>query len=176
MKATVYIGTSIDGFIADTNGNVDWLEKFANHDVFEGFAEFMKAIDAVVVGRGTFEKVLTYPSWPYSKKVFVLSTTLTTIPQRLGDKAEILSMRPRDILKHLEGKGFSRIYVDGGRTIQNFLRDDCIDEMIISTVPVLLGSGIPLFGALDVHLMFKHEQTDVFSNGLVKSRYVRKRT
>lgn len=135
----------------------------------------MSKINAVVIGRGTFEKVLTFPSWPYEKKVFVLSTGIKQVPDMLRGKVTVLSMKPRELLNYLSSEGFSNIYVDGGKVVQGFLKEDCIDEMIITKVPVLIGSGIPLFGFLDNDLQFKHIRTDVYSNGLVKSRYERER-
>ena len=175
MKTMVYIGTSLDGFIARKDGNIDWLVKFANDEAIHAYEEFMSRIDAIVIGRGTFEKVLSFPSWPYKKSVFVLSTSLKEVPDLVRQKATILSMKPKVLLEHLSGKGFSGIYVDGGKVIQSFLREDLIDELIISKVPVLLGSGIPLFGNLDSDLQFGHKQTQAYSNGLVRSYYERKR-
>jgi dihydrofolate reductase len=175
MKTIVYIGTSLDGFIARKDGDLDWLVKFEK-PVKDDYAKFISKIDAVVIGRGTFEKVLTYPSWPYEKKVYVLSTSLKKLPSMLMGKATVLSMKTRALLKYLSNEGFSTIYVDGGKVIQSFLKDDCIDEMIITKAPVLIGSGIPLFGELDKGLPFKHVRTKVYSNGLVKSHYKRKRT
>ncbi len=109
----------------------------------------MSRIDAIVIGKGTFEKVLTFPSWPYEKKVFVLSTSIKEVPDIVREKVTMLSMKPGELLNYLSAKGFSVIYVDGGKVIQNFLKEDLIDELIISKVPVLIGSGIPLFGYLD---------------------------
>lgn len=174
MKTIVYIGTSLDGFIARKDGDIDWLVKFEN-PVKDDYGEFISKIDAVVIGRGTFEKVLTFPSWPYEKNVFVLSTSVKQIPDMLRGKVTILSMKPGQLLNHLSNEGFSNIYVDGGKVIQGFLKEDCIDELIITKIPVLLGSGIPLFGYLDNDLQFKHIRTNVYSNGLVKSHYERKR-
>jgi dihydrofolate reductase len=175
MKTIVYIGTSLDGFIARRDGDIDWLVQFEK-PVRDDFAAFIKKIDAIVMGRGTFEKVLTFPSWPYKKKVFVLSTRLKRTPPKLEGKVSILSLKPKALLKNLSNRGFSNIYIDGGKVIQGFLRDDCIDEMIITRVPLLIGNGIPLFGHLGGDLRFKHIQTKVFPNGLVMSRYKRNRT
>jgi dihydrofolate reductase len=174
MKTIVYIGTSLDGFIARNDGKIDWLVKFEK-PVKDDYTKFMVKIDAVVIGRGTFEKVLTFPSWPYEKEVYVLSTSIKQIPDKLKGKVIVLSMKPRALLKYLSNEGLSNIYVDGGKVIQSFLKDDCIDEMIITTAPVLIGSGIPLFGEFDKDLPFKHVRTKVYSNGLVKSHYKRKR-
>lgn len=175
MKTTVYIGTSLDGFIARENGEIDWLEKFADAEVFGLYNEFIKKIDVIVIGRGTFEKVLGFPSWPYKMKVFVMTNSIKEVPDTIKNRVTILSMKPSALLDHLSGLGFSNAYIDGGKVIQSFLQEDLIDEMIISKVPVLLGTGIPLFGPLYADLSFTHIQTTTFSNGLVSSRYERKR-
>src|SRR4249920_2409081 len=152
MKASIYIGTSLDGFIAKKDGNIDWLTQYANDDAIHAYEEFMNGIDAIVLGRGTFEKILTFPSWPYEKKAFVLSTTLKELPDTLKDKADLLSMKPKELLSYLSGMGFSSVYVDGGNVIQGFLKEDLIDDLIISKVPVMIGNGIPLFGFLSADL------------------------
>ena len=176
MKTTVYIATSLDGFIARKDGNIDWMlniENPSNDDY--GYADFISTIDAIVMGRGTFEKVLTFSSWPYDKRVFVLSTTLKDAPKQLKGKVNLLSMTPREVLSFLTKEGYSSIYVDGGKTIQNFLMDDLIDELIVTKIPVLIGSGIPLFNFLPHALRFKHIETKAHPNGLVKSHYTRNR-
>jgi dihydrofolate reductase len=174
MKTSVYIGTSLDGFIARKDGDIDWLVKFENHEVNESYREFMSKIDAIVIGRGTFEKVLSFPSWPYEKKVYVLSSSIKQVPELVRDKVSILSMEPKVLLRFLSKEGYSNIYVDGGKVIQDFLIKDCVDVLIITKVPELIGSGIPLFGFLDHDLQFTHIRTDVYSNGLVKSHYERR--
>ncbi len=176
MKSCVYIGTSLDGFIARNDGNIDWLTQFANKDVFDAYEKFIGKIDAIVIGKGTFEKVLTFPSWPYKKKVFVLSTSIKQIPESLTKKVTLLSMQPREVLRYLSNLGLTGVYVDGGKVIQEFLKEDLVDELIISKAPVLIGSGISLFGYLDHDLSFKHIRTETFSNGLVRSYYERDRT
>ena len=176
MKAIVFIGTSLDGFIARKNGDIDWLVQYANNEAVNAYEKFMSRVDAIVIGRGTFEKVLSFPSWPYEKKVFVLSTSIKEVPTALKEKVTILSMKPAELLTYLSGQRFSSIYVDGGKVIQDFLKEDLIDELIISKAPVLVGSGIPLFGHLDTDLQFKHNRTEIGSNGLVRSYYERDRT
>ena len=175
MKTSVYIGKSLDGFIAKTDGNIDWLTPYANDDAIHAYEKFMNGIDAIVIGRGTFEKILTFPSWPYEKKAFVLSTSLKQLPDTVKDRATVLSMKPKELLTYLSGMGFSSIYVDGGKVIQDFLKEDAIDELIISKVPLLIGNGIPLFGFLSADLKFKHMRTEIQSNGLVRSYYKRER-
>src|SRR4030095_12014956 len=176
MKTIVYVGTSLDGFIARKDGDIDWLVKFQNKEVHESYREFINRIDAIVIGKGTYEKVLSFPEWPYDKKVFVLSTTLKQIPGKLKEKVVLISMKPKELLNHLSNEGFSNIYIDGGKVIQSFLKEDLIDELIITRVPVLIGTGIPLFGYLDNDLQFQHIRTDMYSDGLIKSYYERKRS
>ena len=175
MKAFVYIGTSLDGFIARTNGDIEWLVQYANDEAIQAYEEFISKIDAVVIGRGTFDKVLTFPSWPYEKKVFVLSNTLKKLPAIVENKAILLSLSPADTLKKLSQEGYTNVYVDGGLVIQNFLKADLIDELIISKVPIIIGSGIPLFADVKQDLLFRHVKTEVQSNELVRSYYKRKR-
>ena len=176
MKTSVYIGTSLDGFIAKKDGNIDWLTQYADNNAIHAYEEFMNRIDAIVIGRGTFEKILSFSSWPYEKKAFVLSTSLKQLPDTLREKAVLLSMKPKELLTYLSGMGFSSIYVDGGKVIQGFLEEDLIDDLVISKVPLLIGNGIPLFGFLGADLQFKHIRTEVQSNGLVRSYYKRERT
>jgi len=176
MTNYIYIATSLDGFIATSDGKIDWLNEIPNPENSDyGFAEFMNSIDALVMGRKSFEKVLPFDSWPYNKPVFVLSNTLTTLPENMADKAEIINGDLHDIIKKLNEQGYSKLYIDGGRTIQNFLKEDLIDEMIITKIPILLGKGIPLFGEIDQRLKFKHMRTEVFNNSLVMSYYSRDR-
>lgn len=175
MKTNVYIGTSLDGFIARKDGDIDWLVKFENQEANKSYKEFISIIDAIVIGRGTYVKVLSFPSWPYDKKVFILSTSVNQLPDRLKGKATVLSMQPKDLLGYLSSEGFSNIYIDGGKVIQSFLKEDLIDELIISRVPVLIGSGIQLFDYIAIDLPFKHIRTHVFTNGLVMSQYERDR-
>jgi dihydrofolate reductase len=173
VKTIVYIGTSLDGFIARKDGDIHWLTQFANEEAIDAYKELISRIDAIVIGRGTFDKVLTFPSWPYEKKVFVLSSSIKQVPEKVTDKVTVLSMKPTELLSYLTEKGFSSIYIDGGKVIQAFLKENLIDELIISKVPVLIGNGIPLFGYLDDDIQFSHIKTTVASNGLVRSYYHR---
>ena len=170
----MYIGTSLDGFIARKDGDIDWLTKFANEEATNAYKELMRRIDAIVIGRGTFDKVLTFPSWPYDKKVFALSSSIKQVPEKVKDKVTILSMKPTALLSYLSEKGFSSIYVDGGKVIQDFLKENLVDELIVAKVPIIIGTGIPLFGYLDHDIQFEHKKTVVASNGLVRSYYHRK--
>jgi dihydrofolate reductase len=171
----VYIATSLDGFIARADGGIDWLGEPPEGEDY-GWAEFIAGIDAMVMGRVTFEQVLTFGPWPYEgTPLTVLSNTLKSVPDHLQGKAEISSLGLEALLLHLSDKGCERIYVDGGRVIQSFLRADLIDEMVITRIPVLIGSGIPLFGPLSADLAFEHLNTESIGPGLVKSTYRRPR-
>jgi dihydrofolate reductase len=167
---------SLDGFIARQDGSIDWLVPFGSEEAAAAFNEFESRVDAIVMGRGTFETVLKFPDWPYRRPVFVLSSRLKQVAVELQGRATILSMPPRGLLQHLTNEGFSRLYVDGGRVIQSFLREDLVDELIIAHVPVIIGSGIPLFSSLHQDLRFTHVRTIVFTNGVVQTHYERERT
>jgi len=176
MANIVYIATSLDGYIARKDGNIDWLMEIPNPDKSDyGFSTFMKRIDGIIMGRKTFDLVVDFGSWPYSKPVFVLSSTMTRIPENLNAKVQIMKGGVKEIIESLYNKGFKNLYIDGGKTIQSFLKEDLIDELIITRVPIILGSGIPLFDEMDLEIGFEHVQTEVFNNALVKSRYTKKK-
>ena len=176
MTNYVYIATSLDGFIATSDGGLDWLEKIPNPEQSDyGYAEFIEGIDAIVMGRNTFEKVLTFGQWVYDKPAFILSDSLTELPEHLFGKAEIVCGDIKKIITQLDRKGYKNLYIDGGRVIQSFIQEDLIDEMIITHVPILLGKGISLFGELKQHLQFRHKKTEIYNNALVKSYYTRGR-
>ena len=176
MANFVYIATSLDGFIATSDGGVDWLMEVPNPDHSDfGFADFFKRVDGVLMGTNSFKKVLSFGSWLYTKPVFVLSNSLKEIPSELEGKASFVRGSLTDVTQALASQGIQNLYIDGGKLIQSFLREDLIDEMIITKVPKLLGEGIPLFGNLDQMMDFTHVETETIHNCLVKSRYLRKR-
>ena len=172
---SVYIATSLDGFIARPDGTLDWLEHESGGEDY-GFYEFFSSIDTMVMGRGTYEFVAATGEWPYEgKHTIVLSSSLeeVDIAAHLVGKLEIISAEPLELVEQLTREGAERIYVDGGVTIQRFLRAGLVDEFILSRMPVLLGSGIPLFGRLDADLQLEHVETLSFPSGLVQSKYRR---
>src|SRR5881296_4264524 len=170
MTASVFIGTSVDGFIARPNDDLDFLPEGGGEP--HGYDEFMASVDALVIGRKTFEKVLTFEAWPYGeKRVFVLSTRPLAAPP-LGAVVERMSGAPADIVSQLAARGIQHVYVDGGITIQRFLQAGLIHRLIITRVPVLIGTGIPLFGPLQRDISLKHVATRHFASGLVQSEYL----
>jgi dihydrofolate reductase len=177
MSNRVFIATSLDGYIADKNGGLDWLHAVPNPDGLDmGYNDFSSSIDAMVMGRNSFETVLAFDiDWPYSVPVFVLSTTLTAVPDGYEDKVFLVHGGLSDVLKEINAKGLHKLYIDGGVTIQNFLKEDLIDEMTITTIPVLLGGGSPLFGDLATPLNFKLKSSVTFLDTIVQNHYKRVR-
>ncbi len=176
-KNIVFIAKSLDGYIAGKNGELDWLQAIPNPENNDmGYKQLMEDIDAIIMGRTTFETVCGFGGdWPYQKPVFVLSRSIKTIPENLRGKVFLLAGPPQEILQKLHHKGYFRLYIDGGRTIQDFLKADLIDELRITTIPILLGGGFPLFGELSEAMAFEHIQSVVFLNQIVQDHYKRKR-
>jgi dihydrofolate reductase len=174
-ETVVYIATSLDGYIARPDGAIDWLGEPEEGEDY-GWAEFIVTVDAIIMGRTTFEQVLTFGAWPYEGvSLVVFSSTMTSVPEHLEGRAEVSAKAPGDLLQELHNRGFRRVYVDGGKTIRSFMAADLIDELIITTIPVLIGQGIPLFGAQDADVAWEHVSTETFKRGLVKNRYRRRR-
>jgi len=173
----VFIATSMDGFIADKNGGIEWLDSIPEiNEVDSGYASFSAGIDAMVMGRATFETVCGFDiEWPYQKPVFIASNSLTKVPEQYKGKAFVLHGTISEILFKIHQKGYHSLYIDGGRLIQSFLKEDVIDEMIITIIPILLGDGHPLFGDLQAPLMFECKKTTLYVDAIVQNHYVRKR-
>src|SRR5262245_32420291 len=170
MLATVFVGASVDGFIARPDGGLDWLP---TGDPDHGYREFMATVDALVIGRGTFETVLAFSEWPYGQKpVIVLSSRALDLTSVRDRPVEWMQGEPAEVVARLEARGIGHIYVDGGVTIQRFLRAGLIQRMIVTRVPVLIGQGIPLFGPLDADIRLRHVRTRDFPSGLVQTEYL----
>jgi dihydrofolate reductase len=170
VRASVFIGTSVDGFIARANGELDFLPPGGGEP--HGYEEFMATVDALVIGRKTYQTVLSFDTWPYADKpVFVLSTRPLATPPP-GAKVEHMAGAPADVVAQLAARGIKHIYVDGGITIQRFLQARLIQRLIITRVPVLIGTGVPLFGPLPSDIALKHVATRQYASGLVQSEYV----
>jgi dihydrofolate reductase len=169
----IFIATSLDGFIARSDGNLDWLMKHQTPDEDHGYGEFMDSVDGIVMGRGTFETVLAFDQWPYPKPLVVLSHTLNNsdIPNHLADCVSISAQEPDELMQTLAVGGWQHAYIDGGKVIQSFLRAGLIADMVVTRVPVLLGEGLSLFGALAHDIDLNHLTTTAFTSGLVSSKY-----
>ncbi|MGA3008941.1 MAG: dihydrofolate reductase family protein [Terracidiphilus sp.] len=170
MKASVFIGVSVDGFIARPNGELDWLPEGDGEP--HGFDEFFASVDVIVIGRKTFETVLAFDAWPYGdKRVVVLSSRPIDLCAIKGGVVEQMSGSPAEIVARLAASGAQHLYVDGGITIQRFLNAGLIQRLIITRVPVLIGEGIPLFGPLSHDIRLQHIATRQYQTGLVQSEY-----
>ncbi len=176
-KNSVFIATSLDGFIADKNGGIDWLHAIPNPDNIDmGYGEFTARIDAIVMGRVSFETVCGFDiDWPYSVPVFVLSNMLKEVPATLKDKVFLVNGTFKEVLEEIHNQGYYNLYIDGGKTIQSFLKEDLIDDMIITTIPILLGGGTPLFSDLPNSLEFECNKSIVFIDKVVQNHFKRVR-
>jgi dihydrofolate reductase len=168
MRASVFIATSLDGFIARESGALDWLPENPEP---HGYDEFIASVDALVIGRKTFETVLTFGEWPYTKPVVVLSSRPAELTAPKGAVCDMMSGTPQEIVARLAQRGLEHLYVDGGVTIQGFLEAGLIQRMVITRIPVLLGRGIPLFGPISHDVRLEHLSTRAFPSGIVQSEY-----
>lgn len=168
IRASVFVGTSLDGFIARPNGTFDFLPDSPEP---HGYEEFFATVDALLMGRKTYETALSFGQWPYgSKPVFVLSSrTLAQVPD--GAVVERVTGTPQEIMTGLAARGIEHVYVDGGQTVQQFLRAGLIDRITVTRVPVLIGSGISIFGESDRDILLQHIATRSYPSGLVQSEY-----
>ena len=171
MRASVFIATSLDGFIARSDGTLDWLPEGGGEP--HGYTEFMATVDALVIGRKTFETVLSFPEWPYgAKPVIVLSSKPDALQAPRGALCTIIDATPAEVVDRLAARGMAHLYIDGGVTIQRFLAAGLIQRLIVTRVPVVLGTGIPLFGPVAQDLHLAHVATRAYPSGLVQSEYV----
>jgi dihydrofolate reductase len=170
MTVSVFMGISVDGFIARPNGALDFLPAGGGEP--HGYNEFIATVDALVIGRKTFETVLAFPEWPYGdKRVVVLSTRPVDFSKVRGGVVEQMAGTPAEIVAKLAASGVRHLYVDGGITVQGFLRAGLVQRLTITRVPVLIGEGIPLFGSLPKDVRLQHVATQHYPSGLVKSEY-----
>ncbi|WP_460141646.1 dihydrofolate reductase family protein [Pseudomonas sp. S2_E01] len=172
-SAHVFIATSLDGFIARSDGDIDWLLQRDDPTEDHGYSDFIADKDVVVMGRGSYEKALTFEAWFYDRPVVVMSQQLadSPVPTALEGKVRFSSLTPKGVMEELASQGVHRVYVDGGQLVQSFLRDGLVADMVITTVPVLIGSGRPLFGSLSQDIELKLVTSRWFPSGLVQSTY-----
>jgi dihydrofolate reductase len=169
----VFIATSLDGYIAREDGSIDWLLSRDDPSEDHGYPDFIKDIDGLVMGRGSFEGVSRFDPWPYDKPVLVLSKVLAAspVPEHLKGRVRFADLTPKAAMDMLAMEGWRRIYVDGGRLVQAFLREGLIADMVVTQIPVLIGAGRPLFGPTEGDITLTHISTKVFPSGLVQNRY-----
>jgi dihydrofolate reductase len=171
---SVFIAVSVDGFIARTNGDLEWLTAASGgmEDADYGYRAFMDSVDALLIGRRTYEQVLSFERWPYERKrVFVLSSGSPPIPDSQSQSVHVISGTPIDCAAHLSRTGARHVYVDGGRTIHGFLRAGLIHDLTITRIPILIGTGRPLFGPLDRDVRLECMETISYRNGFVQTKY-----
>lgn len=174
-RGHVFIATSLDGFIARPDGTLDWLLSRDDPAEDHGYDAFIAGMDCIIMGRGGFEAVRSFPEWPYTLPVLVLSRQLAQkpVPDDLRGKVIFATHDPEQAMRHLSDKGHRNAYVDGGQIVQSFLRAGLIDSLTITTAPVLIGQGRPLFGTLPNDIPLRHKATRTFPSGLVQSTWVR---
>lgn len=175
IRCSVFVATSLDGFISRSNGDIDWLNE-ANRSVPPGedcgFAAFFRSVDALVMGRLTFEQVLAFEHWPYDgKQLIVLSRSLSALPSGVPSSVSLSNESPKALLERLEGLGVSHVYVDGGQTVQAFLNEGLIDEMTLTLIPIVLGEGKPLFSAHGREARVELVSCHAFPFGFVQCKY-----
>ncbi|HEV2572668.1 dihydrofolate reductase family protein [Methylocella sp. CPCC 101449] len=169
----VFIATSLDGFIARRDGSIDWLLSRDDPNENHGYQDFIKDIDGLVMGRGSFEGIAASEPWPYDRPVVVLSKTLASspVPSHLTDRVRFVDMTPKAAMEMLAMEGWRRVYVDGGQIVQSFIRERLIADMVVTQIPVLIGEGRQLFGPIDSDIPLIHVTTKAFPSGLVQSVY-----
>ena len=171
----VFVAMSLDGYIAREDGQIDWLEQYnailpRGEDC--GYARFYETMDCVVLGRKSFEKVLSFSQWPYSgKRVIVMSRSAYEREQAQAHHVAFTSETPTELVARLENEGVKNVYVDGGELIQSFLRLDLIQSMTTTRIPILLGKGKSLFGTLDSEKKLIHKASKHWPFGFVQDRY-----
>ncbi len=184
MKCSVFIATSVDGYIATENGGVDWLHTAGNQeadmgaspDPDMGFSRYINSVDCMIMGRKCMDMIssmnLTPEQWPYGDtRIFALSNTVKEAPENLQGTVEMYSGEISALVSRLEKEGFNHAYIDGGTTITSFINLKLINEMTITLAPVLLGAGKPLFGELDQHIKLEDAQVIAYPNGFITVKY-----
>lgn len=174
-KISVFIATSLDGYIAKEDGSINWLTLF-NKTVPSGedcgYKNFISTVDMLVMGRKCFEKVCEFDSWPYDIPVIVLSNQPNyIIPEYLKTKVTVTSESPKELIQRLSSEKIKHIYLDGGKTIQSFIKENLVDELTITIIPILLGGGCSLFGLLDNEVPLNQIECHSYDFGCVQVKY-----
>lgn len=169
----MFMAMSLDGFVARENFGLDWLMKQKTDGEEHGHAEFMESVDGLVMGSGSFRTMQSFDAWPYEKPVVVLSKTMKPddIPEELRQTVTVSALTPRQIMTFLSEKGWKRAYIDGGKIIQSFMRERLIADMTVTIVPILIGEGKRMFGALEADIDLRLLESKSFPSGLITSRF-----
>ena len=174
VKASVFIATSLDGYIAREDGSLDWLPGPSDSGDDCGYCDYMDEVDGLIMGKNTYETVLGFGSWPYKKPVIVLSRSLNPndVPKELKESVRIFSYSPKVVMDLVEKEGWKKAYIDGGEVIQSFLANGLIDEMIITVIPKLIGGGRSLFGSCQKDISLDLVSSSSYAGGFVQNRYL----
>lgn len=171
MPCSVFIATSLDGFIARPDGGIDWLPTPVPGGEDYGYHAFMDTVDAIVMGRNTYELVLKMGGWQYPKPVVVLSSRDFEPSTAIAETIVRSGGAPADVVQFCAARGWNSLYVDGGVTVQRFLAAGLVERLIVTRVPVLIGKGLPLFGTVPQDIGLEHQRTEAYADGLVQSEY-----
>jgi dihydrofolate reductase len=175
MKLSVFIACSLDGYIAGPDGDLSWLPTSNREEPGEdyGYSSFFASVDAILMGRNTFDTVTGFESWPYADKpVHILTRRPLEVPDAFHDaRISPLSGSPAEVLKMLSEERYQHIYIDGGETIRQFLNEKLINQFTITIIPVLLGEGIPLFSPPAIHTRLELTNTSTHDGGIVQLTY-----
>jgi len=182
MKCSIYIATSVDGFIATKDGGVDWLHTAGNGKALTGdnadmgLNDYLSSVDCMIMGRKCMDMIssmnLTPEQWFYGDlKIIVLSNTIKEAPENLKGKVEMYSGDLLTLISHLENEGHKHAYIDGGTTIQAFMNLKRINEITITKAPIILGEGIPLFGKTFKNIKLEEAQAVAYSNDFIQLKY-----
>jgi dihydrofolate reductase len=166
-RCSVFVGVSLDGFIARPDGALDWLARFEGTE--HGYQAFFDAVDAVVIGRVTYDVVLGFETWPYGGKHVVV---LTHRPCTVRHGETFFAGAPEAVVARLTVDGVRRAYVDGGTVVSQFLSAGLVDDLTLSLIPVVLGDGIRLFRAPLPERAFRLTSARTYPSGLVQVQYV----
>lgn len=173
-EVVYYVAASLDGYIATSDGGLEWLSPFEAAGEDYGYNDFYAGVDAIFIGRRTYELVREMPSWPYAGKPCWVFGRGTVEP--LGPDVTLTGKEPGAVLAELEAQGVRRAWlVGGGRLASAFRAAGLITEYIVSVVPVILGSGIPLFDAEGPVEGLRLVESKVFPVGMVQLRYLSNR-
>ncbi len=172
-KGYVFMAMSLDGFVARKDNDLSWLMKYDTKGEDQGYDGFVEKIEVMIMGSGTFKKVLGFEAWPYKKPVMVMSHSMTNddIPENLRPTVQVTSAAPNVLMEELFAKGLKRVYVDGGLVVQSFLRAGLVEEITLTIIPLLIGDGKRLFGEINEDIDLELLDSKKLNCGFVQNHY-----